>query len=281
MILPALLLLAQAAPTMTPQIQTAPLPIPRRARPASVQTIAPAARVASSRLQDCLTLAASDPAAALAEANAWAQVAKGAPAADPAHCRGVALAGQGNWASAEQAFTAARDLSASSQLRARYGAMAGNAALAAGNPARADAAFVGAYADARRAADARLAGDIAIDRSRALIALHRQSEADAALSEARSSSPDNPTGWLLSATLARRQGQLGQAQEWIERAAALAPADPAVGLEAGAIAVLGGRDAAARKSWQSVIALAPDSPEAKTAKAYLDQLGPASPPRGQ
>ncbi len=281
MILPALLLLAQAAPTMTPQIQTAPLPIPRKSRPAPAQPIAPPVRVTSSRLQDCLALAASDPAAALTLADGWAQTVKGAPAADPAHCRGVALGAQGNWSAAEQAFGAARDFARLSQARARYGAMAGNAALAAGDAVRADAAFAGAYADARSAADPQLAGDIAIDRSRALIALHRESEAVTALSEARTASADNATGWLLSATLARRQGQLGQAQQWIERAASLTPADPAVGLEAGIIAVLAGREAAARKSWQSVVALAPDSPEAKTAKAYLDQLGPASPLRGQ
>jgi TolA-binding protein len=61
---------------------------------------------------------------------------------------------------------------------------------------------------------------------------------------------------------------------YIERAAQLFPVDPEIGLEAGVIAVLSGRDEAARKSWLSVIKAAPNSPSAKTAQGYLDQLGP-------
>ena len=62
------------------------------------------------------------------------------------------------------------------------------------------------------------------------------------------------------------------------------PRDPQVGLEAGVIAVLSGRDDAARKSWQSVIAAAPDSDEAKTAHGLSRaarrsaQRGPAAAP---
>ncbi|MFN7159929.1 MAG: SAM-dependent methyltransferase [Erythrobacter cryptus] len=52
------------------------------------------------------------------------------------------------------------------------------------------------------------------------------------------------------------------------------PGDPLVGLEAGVIAMLGGREAAARASWQSVLVLAADGPAAETARAYLAQLGP-------
>jgi hypothetical protein len=53
----------------------------------------------------------------------------------------------------------------------------------------------------------------------------------------------------------------------------LAPKDPAIGLEAGVIAELAGNDDAARKSWNSVVALGPDSAEAQTAKAYLAETG--------
>ena len=85
--------------------------------------------------------------------------------------------------------------------------------------------------------------------------------------------PDNAQAWLLSATLSRRDGDLATAQTRIERAAMLAPLDPAIGLEAGLIAALGGRDEAARRSWQSVIEAVPGSAEAATAQGYLDQLG--------
>jgi hypothetical protein len=55
----------------------------------------------------------------------------------------------------------------------------------------------------------------------------------------------------------------------------LAPNDPEVGLEAGVIAVLDGRDEAARANWESVIALDPESPFAETARGYLAQLASA------
>ena len=52
----------------------------------------------------------------------------------------------------------------------------------------------------------------------------------------------------------------------------LDPRDPAIGLEAGVIAALGGRNEAARKSFESVIAADADGPYAAPAKAYLAQV---------
>jgi Flp pilus assembly protein TadD len=100
-----------------------------------------------------------------------------------------------------------------------------------------------------------------------------------ALDAATTLAPDNGEGWLLKATLLRRMDRLGEAQTAIERAAALTPGGsgngPQIGLEAGVIAVLAGREAAARQSWRSVIELAPESLAAVTAKDYLAQLGDA------
>jgi hypothetical protein len=190
MILPALLMLAQAtgpmtsAPTMTPQMPTAPLPIPRRSgrsgpvpAPAVARSPAPAP---SAPLAQCLETAQRDADAALVTAQNWAMTAKGAPRAEAEHCRGVALGVLGRWSEAAGAFTAARDAAVLPAFRARCGAMAGNAALAAGDPAKADTVFAAAYAAARSAADAQLAADIAIDRSRALVGLKREGEAAAA-----------------------------------------------------------------------------------------------------
>ena len=97
-------------------------------------------------------------------------------------------------------------------------------------------------------------------------------EAAQALADARRDAPQRVESWLLSATLSRRMSDLEAAQAEIQTAAALAPEDPAVGLEAGVIAVLAGQDDAARKSWSSVIELAPETPEAATARGYLAQL---------
>ena len=87
--------------------------------------------------------------------------------------------------------------------------------------------------------------------------------------------PDEAGTWLLKATLLRRLERLDEAQTAIERAGELAPMSAPIGLEAGVIAVLAGRDEGARESWQSVIDLAPQSPEALTAQDYLAQIGPA------
>lgn len=274
----ALLLLAQVGPSPTPlNLPTGLEDRPRPAAPASpapVPARAPAS-AAQKALNECLDAVKVDPPAAAALAEGWIEQAKGPEVAQAQFCLGSAKAALGNWEEAETAFAAGRDAAAPSdkRLRAQLGAMAGTAALAVNAPDRALVLLEQAHGDATAAPDARLAGDISVDRSRALLALKREADAAVALAEARNASADNAEAWLLSATLARRQGKLDEAQGWIERAAALAPRDPQVGLEAGVIGVLAGRDEAARKSWQSVIAAAPGSDLAKTAQGYLDQLG--------
>ena len=116
---------------------------------------------------------------------------------------------------------------------------------------------------------------VAVDRARALVVLKRVDEAASALDEACKADPENGEAWLLSATLERRGGRLWAAQAAIEQAARLQPTDPDVGLEAGVIAMLSGHEESARRSWNSVVALAPASPAATTARGYLAQLGPA------
>ena len=166
-------------------------------------------------------------------------------------------------------------LEAEIRARARFSMMAGNAALAGGDSEGAVALLEQAASEARSAAAAPLQALAAIDRARALVALDRQDEAMSALDEATMLVPESSEAWLLKATLLRRMNQLDAAQVAIETAAKLAPASPDICLEAGVIAVLAGRDGAARASWQSVIDLSADSPAAKQAKDYLIQLGPA------
>lgn len=230
------------------------------------------------RLQLCLTDARRDPATAIDRANAWLAEGFGVERSRPLQCLGTAYVSLLRWEAAEDAFAAARDArpAADPAGRARLGAMAGNAALAANNPAAARALFDTAQADATAAGSALLAGEIATDRSRALVALNEPELAAQALELARTSAPQLPEAWLLSATLARRQGRIADAAGMIGTAAALAPEVPAVGLEAGLIAMLAGDGAAARKSWQSVIALGAATAEAETARGYLAQLGPAA-----
>jgi tetratricopeptide (TPR) repeat protein len=195
-------------------------------------------------------------------------------------CLGAALSSLDRWDEARAAFVTARDAAdaADHASRARLGAMAGNAALAAGQPGQALGLLGPAATDAKILADPDLTASIALDRARALVAVKQPEEAAVALAEARAAQPGNAQAWLLSATLSRRQNNLGQAQTQIEKAASLAPQDPEIGLEAGVIAMLSGNEDAARRSWNSVLAAGVGSDAAVTAKQYLSQLGPESAP---
>lgn len=255
----------------------APLQIPRK----RAQAAAPAAPLTAAA--QCRKLLASSPAEARAYAERRLKETRGSARAEPGECLGLALAALGDWGEAAAAFAEARELTPANEPanRARLGGMAGNALLAAGRPDAALAQLDRAHGEALGAANPRLAGEISIDRARALVALKRDGDAAAALTTARVNAADNGQGWLLSATLSRRQGKLAEAQQQILVAAQLLPLDPEVGLEAGVIAVLAGNESAARRSWLSVIAAAPRSDAARTAQSYLDQLGADPAPSGR
>lgn len=278
LLMPLLPLIAQVGPFTAPGTNGTPFP-ERVERPAKPRYVSPAPvlpPVRAGKAQACLDSAENDAEEAVETATDWLSVAKPDQVAEANLCLGMAQSRLEDWGSAETAFLAGRDAAGSDRLmRARLGAMAGNAALAGGRPDRAVAALNPAQEEAKGLADPALTATIAMDRARALVALKRESEAEAPLAEARETAPDNAEAWLLSATLSRREGKLAEAQQRIERAAELLPVDPDVGLEAGVIAVLAGHDEAARKSWNSVVQAAPDSPAAATAKGYLAQLGPA------
>ena len=250
---------------------------PAPSRPPAAAQAVPTEIRPRSRLEFCLDAAASSPVDAIDDAEGWRDVTKGPAQAEPLLCLGSAHARLEHWSEAEQAFLAGRDAAAAgdSAMRAKLGAMAGNAALAQNASERALAALDAASVAAAATDDLRLAGEIAIDRARALVALKRDDEAAKALVEARTSAADNALAWLLSATLSRRQGKLAAAQAQIATAADLAPRDAEIGLEAGVIAMLAGNEAAARLSWQSAIDTAPASEAARAARGYLAQLGPA------
>jgi tetratricopeptide (TPR) repeat protein len=230
---------------------------------------------ASDALVDCLNRARADSASALLFARDWlSRSTTPASRVWPDQCLGMILSDQGDYTGAQAAF--ADGVAGLAPDQATEGvplmAMAGNAALAAGNADGALTWFNRAYA-IKAYEDRPARGALAADRARALVALGRIGEASDALAEAREQAPNDATVFLLSATLARRAKDLTAAQRYIETAAGLSRSDPAIGLEAGVIAVLSGHDDAARKSWQSVIATAPDGPEAQAARDYLKQLG--------
>ena len=229
-------------------------------------------------LAGCLQQLENDASRAHTQAQIKLTTALGAERVVANHCLGLAATELGLWTDAESAFTAARDGTPEDEVRARarFGAMAGNAALAGGNLIGALPLLETAQADAQSAASAPLQVIAAMDLARAMVALGRGEDALTPLEAATTLAPQESEGWLLKATLLRRLDRLGDAQAAIEQASALSPQDAAIGLEAGVIASLGGREDAARTSWQSVVDIQPDSLAAETARGYLAQIGPAT-----
>lgn len=263
----AMLMQVGPDPHVYPQ---APLPLITQQRKGTVVTPPPPVNP----MTECMARGRTDTDSGIAYARVWLGEAKTPEArVQPDQCLGLLLSDQGDFAGAQAAFADAVAAMPQPAGAVPYMAMAGNAALAGGDAARAldwfDRALAVKDYDNRPAR-----GSIFADRARALVALGRVADAAAALAEARIAAPGDAGVFLLSATLARRNHDLSAAQTWIETAAGLDQHDPAIGLEAGVIAVLAGHEAAARKSWNSVIVAAPDSAEAQTARGYLAQLGP-------
>ena len=227
------------------------------------------------QFEECITLARSDPPSAVMQASEWAQE-KGDYLATA--CHALALANDFRFAEAAPLFIdAAQAADASADKRAaRFWAQAGNAAIAADMPSDALTSLDNALKSNSLGNPER--ADIEVDRARSLVALNREAEAVTALADARRHSPENATAWLLSATLARRMNMLPDALGHIQTAASLTPRDPAVALEAGNIASAAGDDATARKQWEQVIAMAPESRQATTAQKQLTALSETATP---
>lgn len=228
----------------------------------------------SAWLQDCLNQIEQDPARAHSMAQIRRSEVTGADRVLANLCLGAASTELARWGDARDAFLAAREGTPADEprARARFATMAGNAAFEARGGEEALSLLVLAREDARTSGDALLEAIAATDSARVLVAMERAAPALENLQDATRLAPDRAEGWLLYATLLRRLDRLDEAQIAIERAASLAPKDAQVGLEAGVIAVLGGRDDAARASWQSVILLDPEGPLAETARGYLAQI---------
>lgn len=234
-------------------------------------------RVEPTWLEECFELADSDPARAHVKAQLQRDSTSGGDRILANHCLGIAATNLGRWDEAQLAFLTARNETPADDLafRARLGAMAGNAALPTGDLQTALTLFEQAETDARASASADLVALVEMDKARALVGLERIDEAEVLLRDAAVLRPKDAEPQLLLATLMRRRDRLVEAQAAIAQAAELDPANPSVGLEAGVIAALSGRDDAARQSWRSVIATGPGSDEAEVAQIYLDELGPA------
>jgi Tfp pilus assembly protein PilF len=116
-------------------------------------------------------------------------------------------------------------------------------------------------------------GEAYLDRARARVASGDLEGARADLDRALENAPDDPLGWLLSATLARRMNDPKRAKTDIDEALRRSPDDASVQLEAGNVAAVMGDEPTARSAWARVIELAPGSKQANDARAALGQFG--------
>lgn len=260
---------------MTPVLLIALLQVAAPAAPAR-----PQGTEAGKRLEACVTLAKTDPAKAAAEADKWRVAGGGLLARE---CLGVAYAAQERWSPAQIAFEqAAQEAEMQRDGRAaNLWVQAGNAALAGDDPSKARGSFDRALklpvlSDAMR-------GEAHLDRGRAAVALNDLPAARRDIDESLKLVPADPLGWLLSATLARRQKDTARAATDIAQALKLAPDDAAVIFESGNIAELRGDRTAAQAAWARAAEKDPEGPAGKAAAAALtprlDQQGEDQPKR--
>lgn len=191
------------------------------------------------------------------------------------NCMGFAYARAERWAPAIVAFEQGADEAERNGEMVQSGrlwAQAGNAALAAGDAAKARDDFDAALA--RGLPDGVEKGEVHLDRARALVALNDAQAARESLDIALEQVPQDPLAWLLSATLARRSGEMKLAQAQIARAVQLSPDDASVALEEGNIAILTDHEDVARSAWQRAVKLAADAPAGKAAADNLSRLAP-------
>lgn len=260
MILPLLLAAATMQDAPAASAPVVPLAGPR--------TLGP---IDEERGRRCQALIATDANAAIAEANEW-RTQGGLWLAQ--RCLGMALSAQGQFAMAADAFDAAvADAAGDAAAMARLRVQAANAALAAGDAVRAktalDAAIATAFLTGSELSFAH------VDRARVMMALADPAAARTDLDAATAAGPQNSDAWLLSATLARRMGDLPRANSDIMTALQLADRDAAIVLESGNIAAAMGDFTAARARWERATDLGEGQPAGTAAAAHLAALDAA------
>jgi tetratricopeptide (TPR) repeat protein len=221
------------------------------------------------RFKACVALIKKDPTAAIEQADEWARRSNNVPSR---HCLGLAFVAAERWAPAVLTFEqAAREAELQQDGRAAdLWSQAGNAALAGDDAAKARGYFD--HALALPTLGPVMKGEIWLDRARTDVALGDLPMGRTDLDKGLALVSQDPFGWLLSATLARRQNDLPRAAKDIAIAVKAAPADPAVALEQGNIAAASGQMEAARSAWTRAAQLAPGEPEGKAAAAALAQM---------
>ncbi len=229
---------------------------------------------AGPRFDRCAALAKTDPAKAAAEADAWRVGGGGVPAR---MCLGLAYVEQERFGPASAAFEqAAREAEIQRDGRAAtLWVQAGNAALADGDAGKARGFLDRALA--LPVMSPALRGEAYLDHARAQVAVGYVDAARKDLDQALALVPGDPMAWLLSATLARRQGDGARATKDIMEAARLAPSEAAIAYEQGNIHALLDKPVEAHSAWTRAVKADAASPAGLAAAAALEGEK-ASPP---
>lgn len=243
-----------------------PILIPPRGPEPEDQSLALAE---AQRLLNCMQLAQQDPDAAIAEGARWALTDNGVEA----HlCLGVGYENDGEWARAEQSYMQAHARAEATNDTRQIGILvnAGRMALADGNAETARSRFDTALASDQLGESER--GHVLLERAQVHVALDDGTAAQTDLVAAQALMPNDKLVWLLSATLARRQGNFDEAGDFIDRALELDQSDPAILLEAGNIAIGLNAYGVAEQAWGRASAADPDGPAGQAARRNLERL---------
>jgi tetratricopeptide (TPR) repeat protein len=258
--IPLLILTAAAAGVAAPKPAPNPSPNP------SVPTPTPLEQ----KYDQCLDMIGTDAVKAIAFANQW-QVENGGVAAR--QCLGLAYVAQGRWMSATTSFEQAAQIAERNRdprRAARLWVLAGNAALGGAQATKARGYLETALASG--VLTGQDAGEAYLDHARALVMMRDAKGARTSIDQALKLAPADPLAWLLSATLARRDGNLLRAETDIAEALKRAPDDASVALEAGNIALVNGAPKAAKTAWEAAVRLSPNSQAGLAAKDALKQF---------
>ena len=226
----------------------------------------------SPRHERCIAQVHENPKEGLERAQLW-RIEGGGWAAD--HCIAVAYFELKDFHRAAQRFEklAAEMKDASAVQRAGALDQAGQAWLAADEPARAKPDFDAALA---------LQGkdpDLFIDRAEALAAQQQYEPAIKDLDRAIELAPNRAEAYIYRGSAYRSLSNLDRALDDVEHGLKLQPSSVMGLLERGNIRRLKGDAAGARQDWRRVAELAPNSAAAAAAKVNLDRLNsPADKP---
>jgi tetratricopeptide (TPR) repeat protein len=209
----------------------------------------------------CLDLLLVDPAGARGFARDWHMQGGGEGAAQ---CEALAQLSLGEPDAAAEALEriAARSEAGLAARAAVFG-QAAEAWRAAGKPQRAAAAASLALALTPQDAD------LLLERAMARLALNQEANALADLDLAVVLDADRAEAWIWRAAAQRRLERLRPAEDSITSALRLAPRNVEALLERGILRQLRGEAEAARRDWERVLELAPDSATADLAAQNL------------